>query len=57
MDAKIERKRSLTLNLSDEEMSVLEALANKHGMSKSALLRQAVRLYAATYEHLKPKEG
>lgn len=40
-----ERKRTLTLNLSDEEMAMLEALADKLGMSKSAVLRQAIRLY------------
>ena len=45
---KTERKRSLTLNLSDEEMALLAALADRYGMSKSALIRQAIRAYAAT---------
>ena len=43
----IERKRTLTLNLSDEEMDLLEAVADRLGMSKSAVLRQAIRLYEA----------
>lgn len=37
------RKRSLTLNLSDEEMEMLDALAALTGLSKSAFLRQLIR--------------
>jgi hypothetical protein len=38
-------KKTMTLNLSDAEMSVLEALCTKKELSKTALLRQALRLY------------
>lgn len=40
---KIERKRTMTLNLSDKEMDALEALASQHGLSKSDLIRQWIR--------------
>jgi len=39
------RKRTMTLNLSEAEMLALEELSNEKGMSKTALLRQALRLY------------
>lgn len=38
-------KRTMTLNLTDAEMSVLDALAMRKDLSKTALLRQALRLY------------
>jgi len=38
-------KRTMTLNLTDTEMSVLEDLCAKKDLSKTALLRQALRLY------------
>jgi hypothetical protein len=38
-------KKTMTLNLSDAEMSVLEELCTKKELSKTALLRQALRLY------------
>jgi hypothetical protein len=40
-------KRTMTLNLTDAEMSVLEDLCDKKDLSKTALLRQALRLYQA----------
>ncbi|TXT34575.1 MAG: transcriptional regulator [Planctomycetota bacterium] len=40
-------KRTMTLNLSDDEMHVLEGLCEKKSLSKTALLRQALRLYQA----------
>jgi predicted transcriptional regulator len=39
------KKRSMTLNLTDAEMRVLEELARKKELSKTAVLRQALRLY------------
>lgn len=36
---------TLTLNLDERHMAALEALAVKHSMSKTAVLRQALRLY------------
>jgi hypothetical protein len=38
-------KRTMTLNLTDQEMSVLEELSIQKDLSKTALLRQALRLY------------
>jgi hypothetical protein len=38
-------KKTMTLNLTDAEMSVLEDLSLKKELSKTALLRQALRLY------------
>lgn len=38
-------KKTMTLNLTDAEMNVLEGLSLKRDVSKTALLRQALRLY------------
>ena len=38
-------KRTMTLNLTDAEMAVLEELCVRKDLSKTALLRQALRLY------------
>jgi len=35
----------MTLNLTEAEMVVLEALAKKKDLSKTAVVRQAIRLY------------
>lgn len=37
--------KTMTLNLSDKEMGILEALAQQKGMNKTALLKQALRTY------------
>jgi predicted transcriptional regulator len=38
-------KRTMTLNLSDEEMVVLEELSLRKDITKTAVIRQALRLY------------
>lgn len=38
-------KKTMTLNLTDAEMAVLEALCEKKELSKTTLIRQALRLY------------
>ncbi len=38
-------RRTMTLNLTEAEMAVLVALSEKKEMSKTALLRQALRIY------------
>lgn len=38
-------KKTLTLVLSDVEMDVLDSLASERSLSKTAVLRQALRLY------------
>jgi predicted transcriptional regulator len=38
--------------LSDKEMTLLDELAQSRGMSKTALVRQALRLYQSVTERL-----
>ncbi len=38
-------KKTLTLVLSDVEMEVLDSLSSEKSLSKTAVLRQALRLY------------
>lgn len=38
-------KKTMTLNLTDTEMKVLEELAKRKDLSKTAVVRQALRLY------------
>jgi predicted transcriptional regulator len=38
-------KKTMTLNLTDAEMQALQELCNKKDLSKTAVLRQALRLY------------
>ena len=38
-------KRTMTLNLTDAEMRVLEQLSAQKDLSKTAVIRQAIRLY------------
>jgi hypothetical protein len=52
----MEEKRTMTLNLSGKEMDVLERLSERKGMSKTALLRQALRLYQSLEERLEQGE-
>jgi hypothetical protein len=40
-------KRTMTLNLTDREMQVLDELCAKKGLNKTALMRQSLRLYQA----------
>lgn len=40
-------KKTMTLNLTDAEMEALEVLCERKEMSKTALLKQALRLYQA----------
>jgi len=37
--------KTMTLNLSDQEMAAVERMADQAELSKTALLRQALRLY------------
>ena len=38
-------KKTMTLNLSEEEMKSLEELALRNDMSKTAVLKKAIRIY------------
>ena len=39
------KKATMTLNLNKLEMEAIEALAEKKGMNKTSLVKQALRLY------------
>lgn len=45
-------KKTMTLNLTETEMTVLEGLCEKKDLSKTVLLRQALRLYQRVEERL-----
>lgn len=47
---------TMTLNLKEREMAALTALSEHHGMSKTAVMRQALRLYQEVHERLKAGE-
>lgn len=49
-------RRQMTLMLSDKEMSLLDQLSQSRGMSKTALVRQAIRLYQSVTERLENGE-
>lgn len=38
-------KRTMTLNLTDDEMNSLEELSARYDMSKTAIVRKALRMY------------
>lgn len=38
-------KKTMTLNLTDAEMAALDVLSQQKDLSKTAILRQALRLY------------
>ena len=38
-------KKTMTLNLTDSEMRVLEELAKRKDLTKTAVVRQAIRLF------------
>jgi predicted transcriptional regulator len=38
-------KKTMTLNLSEEEMNSLEQLAQRNDLTKTALIRKAIRIY------------
>lgn len=39
------QKRTMTLNLTDQEMKVLEELSRQKDLTKTTVIRQAIRLY------------
>ncbi len=50
------KKRTMTLNLTSREMNVLDELAQEKELSKTAVIRQALRLYQAVDFRLKAGE-
>jgi len=49
-------RRQMTLILSDKEMGLLDDLSERRGMSKTALLRQALRMYQSVTERIERGE-
>jgi predicted DNA-binding protein len=49
-------RRQMTLILSDKEMELLDDLSERRGMSKTALVRQALRLYQSVTERIERGE-
>jgi hypothetical protein len=47
MEVKMMAKRTMTLNLTDAEMRALDDLSARKDLTKTAVLRQALRLYQA----------
>ncbi|UWU25440.1 ribbon-helix-helix protein, CopG family (plasmid) [Rhizobium sp. CB3060] len=45
-------KKTMTLNLTETEMDALETLCDEKGISKTALIRMALRLYKSVDERL-----
>lgn len=45
-------KPTMTLNMTGPEMAALNELADKTGMSKTAVMRQALRLYQMIHKRL-----
>lgn len=44
--------KTMTLNLTEREMEAIEKLAERKGMNKTALVKQALRLYQTVEERL-----
>lgn len=49
-------RRQMTLVLNNKEMDLLDRLAERRGMSKTALVRQALRLYQSVTERIESGE-
>jgi hypothetical protein len=49
-------KKTMTLNLTEAEMEALEVMCVEKDMSKTALMRQALRLYQLVNARLKAGE-
>lgn len=45
-------KRTMTLNLTDDEMASLETLSSRYDMTKTAIIRKALRMYQVIDERL-----
>jgi hypothetical protein len=49
-------KRTMTLNLTDDEMTSLETLSSRYDMTKTAIIRKALRMYQVIDERLQRGE-
>lgn len=48
--------KTMTLNLTNQEMTVVEELARKKGLNKTALLKQCLRVYQTIENRLERGE-
>jgi predicted transcriptional regulator len=51
-DIAMAEKRTMTLNLTDDEMTSLETLSSRYDMTKTAIIRKALRMYQVIDERL-----
>ncbi len=49
-------KKTMTLNLSEEEMESLEQLAKRNDLTKTALIKKAIRIYLLLEKRLENGE-
>jgi hypothetical protein len=49
-------RRTMTLNLTDREMEALEEIAGRKDLSKTQVVRQAIRLYQTVENRLEKGE-
>ena len=49
-------KKTMTLNLSEEEMESLEQLADRSDMTKTAVIKKAIRIYLLLEKRLQKGE-
>jgi predicted transcriptional regulator len=49
-------KRTMTLNLSEEEMASLDELAVRSDMTKTAVIRKAIRIYLTLEKRMQKGE-
>lgn len=52
----MEKPATMTLNLPAREMAVVEELAAAQGLSKTGVMRQALKLYQLVHERVKAGE-
>jgi len=52
----IMERRTMTLNLTDREMEALEEIAGRKDLSKTQVVRQAIRLYQTVENRLEKGE-
>lgn len=52
----VTERRTMTLNLTDREMEALDELAGRKDLSKTQVVRQAIRLYQAVESRLENGE-
>ncbi len=52
----VAEKKTMTLNLSEEEMDSLEQLAERNDLTKTAVIKKAIRIYLLLEKRLQKGE-